>query len=227
MNAVHEVLARRGRPIIVCSAGDEEAHRLAYRAIEVPATVDCLQGVINVVPLQLLAFHLAVLNHHDVLPYSTCSLLSPFHIHPPRINFILFILAGRLPAQPRQVCHRRVGQTRLPFPLALILSSPTRLSCLNPSSSNFFGTFLAAHLPHLNFIPALSLSSANILSSLGVSCVFWRLYMTHRVFHLTSLYPATHLYTEPNFSRIDILFPPARSLQRFTTIIGNFSTRSQ
>lgn len=68
MNAVHEVLARHGRPIILCSEGDEEARRLAYRAVEVPATVDCLQSVINVVPMQLLAFHLAVLGHHDVRP---------------------------------------------------------------------------------------------------------------------------------------------------------------
>lgn len=69
---MHEVLARRGRPIIVCSAGDEEVRRLAYRVIEVPASVDCLQSVINVVPLQLLAFHLAVLNQHDVRRHLLC-----------------------------------------------------------------------------------------------------------------------------------------------------------
>ena len=36
------------------------------RLITVPATVDCLQTVVNVVPLQLLAYHLAVLRGHNV-----------------------------------------------------------------------------------------------------------------------------------------------------------------
>lgn len=34
--------------------------------IELPPTVDCLQGVLSVIPLQLLSFHLAVLRGYDV-----------------------------------------------------------------------------------------------------------------------------------------------------------------
>jgi glucosamine 6-phosphate synthetase-like amidotransferase/phosphosugar isomerase protein len=38
----------------------------AYRYIEVPNTVDCLQGLLTVVPMQLLSFHLAVLRGNNV-----------------------------------------------------------------------------------------------------------------------------------------------------------------
>ena len=34
--------------------------RHAYKTIEVPETVDCLQGILTVIPLQLLSYHLAV-----------------------------------------------------------------------------------------------------------------------------------------------------------------------
>ncbi|ELW66871.1 Mitogen-activated protein kinase 9 [Tupaia chinensis] len=64
-NALQQVTARQGRPIILCSKDDTESSKLAYRAIELPRTVDCLQGVLSVVPLQLLSFHLAVLRGYD------------------------------------------------------------------------------------------------------------------------------------------------------------------
>lgn len=38
----------------------------AYQTIELPHTVDCLQGILSVIPLQLLSFHLAVLRGYDV-----------------------------------------------------------------------------------------------------------------------------------------------------------------
>lgn len=34
--------------------------------MEVPQTVDCLQGVLTVIPMQLLSFHIAVLRGYDV-----------------------------------------------------------------------------------------------------------------------------------------------------------------
>ncbi|KAG7254629.1 hypothetical protein CRUP_014215, partial [Coryphaenoides rupestris] len=37
----------------------------AYKTIELPHTVDCLQGILSVIPLQLLSFHLAVLRGYD------------------------------------------------------------------------------------------------------------------------------------------------------------------
>jgi glucosamine--fructose-6-phosphate aminotransferase (isomerizing) len=60
LNAYQQVIARKGRPIIICNKDDPEFPPTKTDRIEVPATVDCLQGLINVVPLQLMAYWLAV-----------------------------------------------------------------------------------------------------------------------------------------------------------------------
>ncbi|KPI93437.1 PREDICTED: glutamine--fructose-6-phosphate aminotransferase [isomerizing] 1-like [Papilio xuthus] len=66
MNALQQVTARQGRPIVVCEEGDKETMDLASRYLEVPKTVDCLQGVLTVIPMQLLAYHIAVLRGCNV-----------------------------------------------------------------------------------------------------------------------------------------------------------------
>lgn len=43
MNALQQVTAREGRPIIVCEEGDDETKSIAWKSIEVPRIVDCLQ----------------------------------------------------------------------------------------------------------------------------------------------------------------------------------------
>uniref|UniRef100_A0A3B4WPY7 glutamine--fructose-6-phosphate transaminase (isomerizing) n=1 Tax=Seriola lalandi dorsalis TaxID=1841481 RepID=A0A3B4WPY7_SERLL len=65
-NALQQVTARSGRPIILCCQDDPEVTKNAYQTIELPHTVDCLQGILTVIPLQLLSFHLAVLRGYDV-----------------------------------------------------------------------------------------------------------------------------------------------------------------
>ncbi|XP_068438291.1 glutamine--fructose-6-phosphate aminotransferase [isomerizing] 2 [Clinocottus analis] len=65
-NALQQVTARSGRPIILCCEDDPEISQMAYHTIELPHTVDCLQGILSVIPLQLLSFHLAVLRGYDV-----------------------------------------------------------------------------------------------------------------------------------------------------------------
>ncbi|CAG01195.1 unnamed protein product [Tetraodon nigroviridis] len=65
-NALQQVTARSGRPIILCCQGDPEMSQNAYQTIELPQTVDCLQGILSVIPLQLMSFHLAVLRGYDV-----------------------------------------------------------------------------------------------------------------------------------------------------------------
>ncbi|WWC96079.1 glutamine-fructose-6-phosphate transaminase (isomerizing) [Kwoniella sp. B9012] len=64
-SALAQVTARKGRPIIICNEDDETVSDAA-KCIRVPQTVDCLQGLINVIPLQLLSYHLAVMNGVDV-----------------------------------------------------------------------------------------------------------------------------------------------------------------
>lgn len=66
MNALQQVTARQGRPIVVCEEGDTETTSLASKCLEVPKTVDCLQGVLTVIPMQLLAYHIAVLRGCNV-----------------------------------------------------------------------------------------------------------------------------------------------------------------
>ncbi|XP_078319816.1 glutamine--fructose-6-phosphate aminotransferase [isomerizing] 2-like isoform X3 [Crassostrea virginica] len=67
MNALQQVKARHGRPILLCSQGDTETQKFAYNYVEVPHTVDCLQGVLTVIPMQLLSFHIAVLRGYDTV----------------------------------------------------------------------------------------------------------------------------------------------------------------
>ncbi|XP_046419826.1 glutamine:fructose-6-phosphate aminotransferase 1 isoform X2 [Neodiprion pinetum] len=66
MNALQQVTAREGRPIVICEEGDKETIALADRVLEVPKTVDCLQGILTVIPMQLLSFHIAVLRGCNV-----------------------------------------------------------------------------------------------------------------------------------------------------------------
>ncbi|CAI5650745.1 unnamed protein product [Oreochromis niloticus] len=65
-NALQQVVARQGRPIVICDKEDHETIKTSSRTIKVPHCVDCLQGILSVIPLQLLSFHLAVLRGYDV-----------------------------------------------------------------------------------------------------------------------------------------------------------------
>ncbi|CAJ0838681.1 8562_t:CDS:2 [Entrophospora sp. SA101] len=64
-SALEQVSARKGQPIIICNDGDEGISN-QYKTIRVPQTVDCLQGLLTIIPLQLLSYHLAVINGVDV-----------------------------------------------------------------------------------------------------------------------------------------------------------------
>ncbi|PRD19830.1 UNVERIFIED_CONTAM: Glutamine--fructose-6-phosphate aminotransferase [isomerizing] 2 [Trichonephila clavipes] len=66
MNALQQVTARGGRPIIICEKGDVETQKFANKFLEIPHTVDCLQGILTVIPLQLLSYHIAVLRGCNV-----------------------------------------------------------------------------------------------------------------------------------------------------------------
>ncbi|XP_037816247.1 glutamine--fructose-6-phosphate aminotransferase [isomerizing] 2-like isoform X5 [Lucilia sericata] len=66
MNALQQVTSRKGCPIIICEEGDEETKSFCSRSLEVPRTVDCLQGILTVIPMQLLSYHIAVLRGCDV-----------------------------------------------------------------------------------------------------------------------------------------------------------------
>ena len=65
-SALQQVLAREGRPIVFCTTGDKDVKALVPDAIEVPPIIDCLQTIINIIPLQLLAYHLAIIKGYNV-----------------------------------------------------------------------------------------------------------------------------------------------------------------
>jgi len=57
---VEEVKARGGRVIAVVTEGDTGLVKLAEHRIEVPETLDLLTPILTVLPLQLLAYYIAV-----------------------------------------------------------------------------------------------------------------------------------------------------------------------
>ncbi|GFR75212.1 glutamine--fructose-6-phosphate aminotransferase [isomerizing], partial [Elysia marginata] len=65
VNALEQVKAREGKPILLCTAGDTETQSRASSFIEVPETIDCLQCLLTVIPLQLLSLHMAKLRDLD------------------------------------------------------------------------------------------------------------------------------------------------------------------
>jgi len=63
---IEEVRARGGKIIVIATAGDEDIKPYADHLITIPDTPEPLQPLLTVIPLQLLAYHAAVLRGHDV-----------------------------------------------------------------------------------------------------------------------------------------------------------------
>jgi glutamine---fructose-6-phosphate transaminase (isomerizing) len=66
MSNMQEIKARGGPVIAVCSAGDEEVAHLADDVIPVPDVPEYLQPIVTAIPLQLLAYEIALLRGCDV-----------------------------------------------------------------------------------------------------------------------------------------------------------------
>ena len=63
---IQEVKAREGIVVAVVTEGDEDARKSANHVIELPPTSDLLSPILEIVPLQLLAYHIAVRRGCDV-----------------------------------------------------------------------------------------------------------------------------------------------------------------
>jgi glucosamine--fructose-6-phosphate aminotransferase (isomerizing) len=63
---VQEVKARKGKIIAVVNKGDKQIRALADHVIEVPETEEILSPLVTIVPLQLLAYHIAILRGCNV-----------------------------------------------------------------------------------------------------------------------------------------------------------------
>jgi glutamine---fructose-6-phosphate transaminase (isomerizing) len=66
LSNLQEIKARGGPVIAVVCAGDSDAAKLADDTIEIPAVAECLQPIVTAIPLQLLAYHIAVARGCDI-----------------------------------------------------------------------------------------------------------------------------------------------------------------
>ncbi len=66
LSNIQEIKARKGRVIAIVTAGDTVIRQIADYCIELPETIECLDPLITTVPLQMLAYHVAVCKGMDV-----------------------------------------------------------------------------------------------------------------------------------------------------------------
>jgi glucosamine--fructose-6-phosphate aminotransferase (isomerizing) len=63
---IQEVRARKGKIIVIATEGDKAIRELADHVIYVPPTMEFLTPILTIIPLQLLAYYIAVLRDCDV-----------------------------------------------------------------------------------------------------------------------------------------------------------------
>ncbi len=66
LSNIEEVRARGGRVIAIASEGNSEISTLVDHVFYIPETIDALVPILSVIPLQLLAYHMAVMRGCDV-----------------------------------------------------------------------------------------------------------------------------------------------------------------
>ena len=66
LSNIQEIKARKARVIAIVSKGDETIKKIADATIELPPTMECLEPLLSIIPLQLLAYFIAVCKGKDV-----------------------------------------------------------------------------------------------------------------------------------------------------------------
>lgn len=66
LSNIQEVKARKGKVIAIVTEGDDNISRIADEVIELPTTIECLEPLLATIPLQLLAYHIAVCKGKNV-----------------------------------------------------------------------------------------------------------------------------------------------------------------
>ena len=66
LSNLQEVKARDGIVVAIVTEGDDKVHKMANHVIEVPPSSELLTPILEIVPLQLLAYHIAVRRGCDV-----------------------------------------------------------------------------------------------------------------------------------------------------------------
>ena len=66
LSNIQEIKARQGRVIALVSKGDDTIAKIADEVIELPDVIECLEPLVATIPLQLLAYHVAVCKGKNV-----------------------------------------------------------------------------------------------------------------------------------------------------------------
>ncbi|MEK9186464.1 MAG: SIS domain-containing protein, partial [Patescibacteria group bacterium] len=66
ISSLEEIKARKGKIIAIATIGDKRIAKIADDIIYVPKTAEQLEPMLNIVPLQLFAYHFGVLKGYDV-----------------------------------------------------------------------------------------------------------------------------------------------------------------
>ena len=66
LSNIQEIKARKGKVIALVTKGDDTVAKIADEVIELPDTLACLEPLIATIPLQLLAYHVAVCKGKNV-----------------------------------------------------------------------------------------------------------------------------------------------------------------
>ncbi len=66
LSNIEEIRTRGGRVIAIASEGDNEIAGMVDHVVHIPETIDALTPILSVIPLQLLAYHMAVMRGCDV-----------------------------------------------------------------------------------------------------------------------------------------------------------------
>ena len=66
LSNIQEIKARKGRVVALVSKGDDTIAKIADEVIELPDTLECLEPLIATIPLQLMAYHVAVCKGKNV-----------------------------------------------------------------------------------------------------------------------------------------------------------------
>lgn len=66
LSNIQEIKARKGRVMAIVSEGDTEIGKMVDEVIEIPNTIECLEPLLTTIPLQLMAYHIAICKGKNV-----------------------------------------------------------------------------------------------------------------------------------------------------------------
>ena len=66
LSNIQEIKARKGRIVSIVTEGDTDVAKLSDWSFEIPDTEDCFEPILSIIPLQLLAYHIAIAKGRNV-----------------------------------------------------------------------------------------------------------------------------------------------------------------